>query len=352
MVMTPSQQKEPTPSPRSPRPVDPEPFPYRQPFEEHVFVAPESGARAASRLSRRRRRRGAASWPPCNTARAAAFRGGVDGVVHHGAARRAPRRHLRRSSKALTKKSRNGYGVVTSQLSTAFIGQRSRAENPHTRAFAAAAAEQQTKDIHYPSRRSCHLQSGYPGTIVKLDPSRAAASLSFARLPIEPRGRGRDRGAGSAAYPRGSRGVAASPPRAAPASCFFPVSIEPLDGGAAASPAPIVRRVANRHESPPVPLDLSGLRTGRGTAAAATWIFGGGARQRPVASRRYPFKTPPPPDPYATEGIGRGADFAPTSFRDTMPAAAAECQAAYKTATTARRANSDKAHACHISWSD
>ena len=39
----------------------------------------------------------------------------------------------------------------------------------------------------------------------------------------------------------------------------------------------------NRRESPLVPRDVDGLRTGRGAAAAAAWIFRGGAR--PTAAR-------------------------------------------------------------------
>ena len=43
------------------------------------------------------------------------------------------------SSRELTRKSKNGYGVVTSQLSTAYIGAKNKAENPHRAARTRAA---------------------------------------------------------------------------------------------------------------------------------------------------------------------------------------------------------------------
>ena len=111
-----AQQETQAPALSNRRGLDPEPFPYRAAFPPKVFVAPES-------------------------------------------------------SYALTKRTRNGFGVTTSQLSASQVGIRDKAENPHTRAFRDAAQAQLRTDIHYPSRRSCHLQSAYPGTIVKLDPS-------------------------------------------------------------------------------------------------------------------------------------------------------------------------------------
>ena len=71
----------------------------------------------------------------------------------------------------LTKKTPNGFGVSTSQISTSHLGIRAKPVNPHTKAFDAAAAKQHATEIHYPSLRSCHLQANYPSTIVKLDPS-------------------------------------------------------------------------------------------------------------------------------------------------------------------------------------
>ena len=114
---TPSQKLEgPAVSRKPRRGLDAGPFPYREAFPPKQFVAPES-------------------------------------------------------SYALTKRTRNGHGVTTSQLSASFIGIREKAENPNSRAFRAAASKQLQADLHYPSRRSCHMQSAYPGTIVKLDPS-------------------------------------------------------------------------------------------------------------------------------------------------------------------------------------
>lgn len=74
-------------------------------------------------------------------------------------------------ARPLTKRTTNGFGVNTSQLSTSNLGIRAKAVNKHTDAFDRAAAEQHATAIHYPSRRSCHLQSHYPDTIVKLDPN-------------------------------------------------------------------------------------------------------------------------------------------------------------------------------------
>ena len=103
-----AQQETQAPALSNRRGLDPEPFPYRAAFPPKVFVAPES-------------------------------------------------------SYALTKRTRNGFGVTTSQLSASQVGIRDKAENPNTRAFRDAAQAQLRTDIHYPSRRSCHLQSASGG---------------------------------------------------------------------------------------------------------------------------------------------------------------------------------------------
>jgi hypothetical protein len=88
----------------------------------------------------------------------------------------------------LTKKTPNGFGVSTSQISTSHLGIRDKPVNPHTRAFDAAAAKQHATEIHYPSLRSCHLQANYPSTIVKLDPSYPVWKSNLRRVrPESPR---------------------------------------------------------------------------------------------------------------------------------------------------------------------
>lgn len=125
-MQTPSQKTEKPVVPKVLREQDPEPFPYRAEFPPRQFVAPESSYR-------------------------------------------------------LTQRTKNGFGVVTSQLSASHIGHHPKVANPNSRAFKAAADRQLTEDIHYPSRRSCHMQSAYPGTIVKLDPS-----YPFKKEPADP----------------------------------------------------------------------------------------------------------------------------------------------------------------------
>jgi len=179
---TPSQKLEALPAANATkrRGLDPEPFPYRAAFPPRQFVAPES-------------------------------------------------------SYELTKRTRNGFGIETSQLSASHIGHRPKVENPHTRAFRAAADRQLTQDLHYPSKRSCHMQSAYPGTIIKLDPT-------------------------------------------------------------------------------------------------------------------YPYKQPEPPDPFAREVEARRT-FQKDNFRVTQPRLAASWTSEYASTVASRRANSDKAHACHIQFS-
>ena len=178
---TPSLKLERMPSANAPRRgLDREPFPYRAAYEPRQFVAPAS-------------------------------------------------------SYKLTQKTRNGFGVSTSQLSSTQIGHRPNVEKPHTRAFRAAADRQLGEDIHYPSKRSCHMQSGYPATIVKLDPT-------------------------------------------------------------------------------------------------------------------YPFKPTEPPDPHAGEVDARRT-FVKDNFRTTQPRLAASWHSEYASTVSSRRANSDKAHTCHIQFS-
>ena len=115
-MLTESQLKEKLATPRSPPPIPKEPFTLTKPFIDTPFA-----------------------YPDC--------------------------------ARPLTKKTPNGFGVSTSQISTSHLGIRDKPVNPHTRAFDAAAAKQHATEIHYPSLRSCHLQANYPSTIVKLDPS-------------------------------------------------------------------------------------------------------------------------------------------------------------------------------------
>ena len=115
-MLTESQLKEKLATPRSPPPIPQEPFTLTKPFIDTPFP-----------------------YPDC--------------------------------ARPLTKKTPNGFGVSTSQISTSHLGIRDKPVNPHTKAFDAAAAKQHATEIHYPSLRSCHLQANYPSTIVKLDPS-------------------------------------------------------------------------------------------------------------------------------------------------------------------------------------
>ena len=94
-VQLPAQLKEKLATPRSPPPIPKEPFTLTKPFIDTPFA-----------------------YPDC--------------------------------ARPLTKKTPNGFGVSTSQISTSHLGIRAKPVNPHTRAFDAAAAQQHQQEEEDP----------------------------------------------------------------------------------------------------------------------------------------------------------------------------------------------------------